>query len=731
VRRGWADGGYVSRDCTFTYDDDDGVYSRTGADGVTTTVTLDKPYRIASAVMSNGLEVEYSYYDNGLLEYAVYGNGTQTHYEYDGARRLAKMTHEVTATSQSFKVLEYDWYDNDLLAEIHEPQPGTELLDAGPTSYETTQFFYDNRGRLIREHRFGADEYTSYHVYDLRYTYDQVGNRLTKEDVYGYKDVAYDYDVDDTELYGSCSNRLMHYTIDDEYDNDDEEVWYTYDYNGNVTRVIRRYADEDQYRSTWLVYDSGGRVRNVIGETWNDDGLDWWTGGEAGYEYALTEDANTWADARGDAQSRGGDLAQCLVGDGCEWIYTTFDPGIEDQHWLGAAQESGSNGIEPDQGWHWTISGCPIYPEDPWLPGAPNDGDPGENCTTSGGSSHTACRDYDVAALVYNYDAGTAGVIGGFDDIDEETELQAIIQREVGDVCSDGVMDYTRTYAWEFRYDGARQRYLRREVHPGDFGMLSEEWSDYDGSSVYADFVLDSGVTGGAHSVRDYLTGEGHADSSTSGVWDGEAYYHGNQIGSTRVMTDGTPSVVRSYVYDAFGNVYDTSGTATTRYRYAGAWGYQSHDDFPFLHVGARYYDPETGRFLQRDPIGIAGGLNVYTYVGSNPASSVDPDGRMSLPPWVKVGAETVSVVTIIPMLVKIIYYKMEAAIVDAGVCTIVRAEARRAITEAPRCKRFGTFQVKGHKNCVWMKIGDAGAGLVSISYTDEDNHGHQFYDRI
>ncbi|HUU85412.1 MAG TPA: RHS repeat-associated core domain-containing protein [Phycisphaerae bacterium] len=355
--------------------------------------------------------------------------------------------------------------------------------------------------------------------------------------------------------------------------------------------------------------------------------MDWQTGGEAGYEYALTNETYTWADARAYAESRGGDLAQCLLGGECEWIYATFNPEIEDQHWLGAAQESGSNGIEPDEGWYWTISGYPIYPEDPWLPGAPNDGDPGENCTTSGGSSHTACRDYDVAALVYNYDAGTAGVIGGFDDIDEETELQAIIQREVGDVCSDGVLDYTRTYAWEFRYDGPRQRYLRREVDPYTFDMLSEEWSDYSGDWVYADFVLDAQVPGGAHSVRDYLAGEAHADSSTHGVWDGEAYYHGNQIDSTRLMTDATPHVVRSYVYDAFGNVYDTSGSATTRYRYAGASGYQSHDDFPFLHVGARYYDPETGRFLQRDPIGIRGGVNVYEYVRSNPVRQLDPLG--------------------------------------------------------------------------------------------------------
>jgi len=41
------------------------------------------------------------------------------------------MTHEVTATSDSVKVLEYDYYDNGLLQEIHEPDPDTGLLGPG------------------------------------------------------------------------------------------------------------------------------------------------------------------------------------------------------------------------------------------------------------------------------------------------------------------------------------------------------------------------------------------------------------------------------------------------------------------------------------------------------------------------------------------------------------------------------------------------------------------------
>jgi type VI secretion system secreted protein VgrG len=41
----------------------------------------------------------------------------------------------------------------------------------------------------------------------------------------------------------------------------------------------------------------------------------------------------------------------------------------------------------------------------------------------------------------------------------------------------------------------------------------------------------------------------------------------------------------------------------------------------------ARYYDPDVGRFISKDPIGILGGLNMFTYVQNNPVNAVDPLG--------------------------------------------------------------------------------------------------------
>jgi RHS repeat-associated protein len=127
-------------------------------------------------------------------------------------------------------------------------------------------------------------------------------------------------------------------------------------------------------------------------------------------------------------------------------------------------------------------------------------------------------------------------------------------------------------------------------------------------------------------------------------------FYHGDHLGTTRFMTDATGAAIESSVYSAFG--MRVSGT-NHRYGYDGAWGYQSHriDEvpfgmdpdtaFPFLHVGHRYYDPSTGRFLQRDPIGVGDGPNVYLYVSANPLIFVDPSGLQvaePIPPYYGAG---------------------------------------------------------------------------------------------
>jgi RHS repeat-associated protein len=104
-------------------------------------------------------------------------------------------------------------------------------------------------------------------------------------------------------------------------------------------------------------------------------------------------------------------------------------------------------------------------------------------------------------------------------------------------------------------------------------------------------------------------------------------YYHYDGIGSTIGISDPLGNMVNKYAYDAFGKVLNQEEVISNPFKYVGQFGVMDEEN-GLLYMRARYYDPEVGRFISKDPIGILGGLNLYGYVQNNPVNGIDPEGR-------------------------------------------------------------------------------------------------------
>ncbi|MBB3121771.1 RHS repeat domain-containing protein [Pseudoduganella violacea] len=120
---------------------------------------------------------------------------------------------------------------------------------------------------------------------------------------------------------------------------------------------------------------------------------------------------------------------------------------------------------------------------------------------------------------------------------------------------------------------------------------------------------------------------------SAQGEKDATLYIHVDHLGTPRLLSSAAGIAVWLWDADAFGSQPPRSLLSADnefKLRFPGQY---SDRETTLNYNYYRDYDPQTGRYLQSDPIGLNGGLNTYGYVEGNPHSKVDPTGEVAFVP--------------------------------------------------------------------------------------------------
>ena len=101
------------------------------------------------------------------------------------------------------------------------------------------------------------------------------------------------------------------------------------------------------------------------------------------------------------------------------------------------------------------------------------------------------------------------------------------------------------------------------------------------------------------------------------------SYYHQDRLGSTRAITNSAGTVVATYTYDAYGNLTSPPSPFANPFKYAGQY---TDAESGLQYDRARYYDPQVGGFISRDPA-AAKTRQPYAYGTNSPVNASDPSG--------------------------------------------------------------------------------------------------------
>jgi len=187
----------------------------------------------------------------------------------------------------------------------------------------------------------------------------------------------------------------------------------------------------------------------------------------------------------------------------------------------------------------------------------------------------------------------------------------------------------------EFAYDWMGRRiqkkpYIWNEV-TGSYQIETPVSFVYDGWNLiaeYAELAIPTKSFIWGQDVSGSLDGAGGIGGllfiQDSGITYSAGYDANGNLNSLVKASDGSLSA--TYEYDPFGNTLKSVGDYATENRFKFSTKYADAES-ALIYYGYRYHNPQTGRWIGRDPSEEVGGVNLFGFVGNDPVNGVDPLG--------------------------------------------------------------------------------------------------------
>lgn len=637
-----------SRVTSYTYDDLGQLLTTNLPNGEVLSYAYDEAHDLRSITDNDGNKIEYSYdlAGNRTEDVSKDPSGTVKRLvttTYDIRNRIDTINAAGSITDLAFDAVGNLTSETDpnLETTSHNYDPLrrlSETIDAlsGSTTYQydvhdreiavqapngaTTTYSYDDLGNLLQE--VSPDRGTTI------YSYDAAGNVVTVTDARG-KVTAHTYDALNRRTLTQLNNGD---TITFQYDTGTNAIGrlnkitdptgqttWSYDYFGAVTAKAQTIGSVTL--TTGYAYDSAGRLTAVtlpsekVVTYGYDDDLPISVTVDAttilsGATYDPFGPVNGWTWGNSSAHSRGYNLRGLLESQ--SMVTDTRTLTYDDAGYLITLDDA-----RHDLGFDYDALGR--------LTGFTSAGSaplPASQVFTYDGNSNRASITENGMAHTYSITANTNRLANTTGPTAKSFTYDA-----AGNVTSDNIHSYdyddrgrlvsVDSGAVTYAHNGQGQRVLKNDGSATLFaydevGHLIGEYDD----------------TGAAIQETVYFSGAPVAVLKGSDQY----YVHTDHLGTPRIITDGN-IVIWRWESDPFGTTVaseDPDGDLAD-FRYTLRFPGQYFDQETGLHYNYfRDYDPQTGRYITSDPIGLQGGLNTYRYANANPVRFVDPRGLES-----------------------------------------------------------------------------------------------------